>query len=522
MRKISVFSIVIIFLLVLSGCVTSRSSQPLALQSERLGSTELDLNDKDARDIFKKERLSSVYHFKIIIHSDPEGAEVWQTNGKLLGKTPMTISCYSGEGRGIKLLPEEFLLRELTFTRNKLTGKYDPDFKDYSGTFNLQAPTLRLHNIIVKKEGYYDIPIDEEVYRGSEAEVAVWFKKPITFRQLNETELETKYLLVLLRKEFEEQTKILTEQKKLKEAEELKNQRITRLKEGIEKEGWREEYVTELRSLKGVNKPFSSDMAKLKEDLDKAIKAGDYDKANNIKELIEYKEKSIPEESVKGIDEKAVKYNNEGLAYARQGYFSDALGSFKKAIEADPAYVDPYLNTSSCYVNLGNMQEAINYTEKALKIKPNSGLAYFYLATIYDILNKYDKAKYNYHKALAECAAGECSDDSIVIIKKRVGEHFFASYGGTDSFYMDSEPQGANVYQSVGDRWERLTQQRCFRAFLSSDVTPMTWKIVPNPDPSFRGIRLQAKKDGYEDSIAITLGELIQKGKHKFILKKKE
>lgn len=78
---------------------------------------------------------------------------------------------------------------------------------------------------------------------------------------------------------------------------------------------------------------------------------------------------------------------------------------------------------------------------------------------------------------------------------------------------IDSEPQGAEVYQSsypIKNSWRRI-----------SFTTPMEWKIAREPSPTALVWEVQARKEGYYDSETITFGELHKKRKHTFILKRK-
>jgi len=87
---------------------------------------------------------------------------------------------------------------------------------------------------------------------------------------------------------------------------------------------------------------------------------------------------------------------------------------------------------------------------------------------------------------------------------------------------IDSEPPGAEVYQSsypIKNSWRRLFNNS---KILSSDITPMKWKIAKEPSPTALVWEIQARKEGYYDSEIITIGELYKKRKHVFILKKKE
>jgi tetratricopeptide (TPR) repeat protein len=64
-------------------------------------------------------------------------------------------------------------------------------------------------------------------------------------------------------------------------------------------------------------------------------------------------------------------YNDLGVEFASQGLFQDAVFSFKRALEVEPAYSDAYFNLGLAYWNLGSRKEAIFAMKRALKINPN-------------------------------------------------------------------------------------------------------------------------------------------------------
>lgn len=442
MRKIFLLSLGLI-LFVLGGCAnlfhnTLWDANPVVLKSEETGIPQAyRVNKEGINNNFK-----FVYRFEVIIQSEPDGAEVWQTDQnrnpiKLLGKTPLAIPCYiasnynSDHSEDYIVYPKEHLYFESVLVLREERG-----FSSYYDWYGIKRGMFQ--NLLIRVPGYYDYFVNKEIYTaGKDQNLNSIASSAVTLLDVGAFSLHGKSIeikcadgdFIMNAENFDVKQKEFISQKKIKKAEELKEKRVAQLKQAVEREGWNGDYVKELRRLKeigslpelgkpGLKEDLSKDMAKLKEDLDKASKAGDYDKASKIKGLIEYKEKNKPGKSLKGVSEEAIKHNSEGAAYARQKYYADAVNSLKKSIEADPAYADPYLNLSSCYINLGNMQEAINYAEKALKLKPYSPVAFYYLGFAYDVLGNHPLAVEKYQKALAECAAGECSDDFMIQIKK--------------------------------------------------------------------------------------------------------
>src|SRR5690242_14835777 len=73
-------------------------------------------------------------------------------------------------------------------------------------------------------------------------------------------------------------------------------------------------------------------------------------------------------------------YNNLGIVQRQLGKAEAALGSFKRAVKADPAYADAYTNMGAALHDLGRGPEAIDTYKRALKLKPDSLDAHFNLA----------------------------------------------------------------------------------------------------------------------------------------------
>ena len=63
--------------------------------------------------------------------------------------------------------------------------------------------------------------------------------------------------------------------------------------------------------------------------------------------------------------------NNLGNAYRHAGNLDDALNCFQAAIRLDPGYEKPYNNMANIYVRQGKLELAIRYYEKAIVRKPD-------------------------------------------------------------------------------------------------------------------------------------------------------
>ena len=62
----------------------------------------------------------------------------------------------------------------------------------------------------------------------------------------------------------------------------------------------------------------------------------------------------------------------EGLAYADQGDFQQAIADHTKALELDPQDADVYYNRAWAYYNQGDYKPAISDYTKVLELEPQS------------------------------------------------------------------------------------------------------------------------------------------------------
>jgi tetratricopeptide (TPR) repeat protein len=61
--------------------------------------------------------------------------------------------------------------------------------------------------------------------------------------------------------------------------------------------------------------------------------------------------------------------------YSEEGQFGDALKNYTSSIEYNPYYVEAYCNIGVIYKNMGKLELAIQYYEKALAVSPNFQIA---------------------------------------------------------------------------------------------------------------------------------------------------
>jgi protein O-mannosyl-transferase len=93
-------------------------------------------------------------------------------------------------------------------------------------------------------------------------------------------------------------------------------------------------------------------------------------------------------------------HTNLGAAYFDKKDFKKAVGSFNKAIQADPANYYAYTDLCNAFNMLGKYSEAIACCKKAIQLHPNNKKAYFNLGNAYAELKKYNLAQDAFRTAI--------------------------------------------------------------------------------------------------------------------------
>lgn len=170
----------------------------------------------------------------------------------------------------------------------------------------------------------------------------------------------------------------------------------------------------------------------------------------------------------------AEKYYDEALGYFKLGEYEKVIILCKKAIDANPKYLDAYLGMGRVYFLLKQPKEATAIFRKMLAIDSKSGDAYFGLGEIYW------KEERNYQKA-------------INAYKKA----------------LEVEPNNANnksIYVSLAGTYEELKiYQKCFAALEKAK------KLDPDYGDVYAGFgsyysklnKIEKAKENYKKAIAI-------------------
>ena len=88
-------------------------------------------------------------------------------------------------------------------------------------------------------------------------------------------------------------------------------------------------------------------------------------------------------------DKSAYKYNKIGFAYQKKAMYSEAIESYKTAINMESNYFPACNNLGTVYYLLGDYNMAIKYFDKAVMLNSESYAAHYSLGMA--LLNQYDK-----------------------------------------------------------------------------------------------------------------------------------
>jgi len=92
-----------------------------------------------------------------------------------------------------------------------------------------------------------------------------------------------------------------------------------------------------------------------------------------------------------------------GMALGRQGRYADSIAELKKAVEADPSYIElqgVYCNMGKDLLQLGKVDEAADAFEAALKVDPGCTEAEVNMGVVYYRTGRYEEAARSYREAV--------------------------------------------------------------------------------------------------------------------------
>jgi tetratricopeptide (TPR) repeat protein len=107
------------------------------------------------------------------------------------------------------------------------------------------------------------------------------------------------------------------------------------------------------------------------------------------------------EDNIKKAPEKARAHNNYGVALSEASRFDEAIKEYKRAIELDKFYSDPFSNIAVAYSLKGQFDLAIEALKSAIVLNPEYAEAYNNLGTLYIKNGNLDLAEKMLNKAIA-------------------------------------------------------------------------------------------------------------------------
>ena len=109
---------------------------------------------------------------------------------------------------------------------------------------------------------------------------------------------------------------------------------------------------------------------------------------------------SLWTDCVKKSPHKGRPYTNLGFAYIESGQYDKALEFTQKGIDLDPKFAGAYYNLSIIYQKMGDLNKAIAMAKKSLEIDPDTEMAYYSLGGIYFENGRYEESEEAYKKFL--------------------------------------------------------------------------------------------------------------------------
>lgn len=91
---------------------------------------------------------------------------------------------------------------------------------------------------------------------------------------------------------------------------------------------------------------------------------------------------------------------DDGVALEGQGDLAGAERAYRRALEADPAYVDPALNLGVMLCDAGRCKDAIELNLQALRHHPDEPLLHFNLAVALEDARRFDEALASYEHCI--------------------------------------------------------------------------------------------------------------------------
>ena len=109
---------------------------------------------------------------------------------------------------------------------------------------------------------------------------------------------------------------------------------------------------------------------------------------------------------------------NNGVAFAEQGNYHDAINNFQDAININPNYLEAYRCLGRSYFHIWDYEQSIKIYQKAIIIGPEFANFYSDLGIVYDKIGNHSEAEKMHLKAIE-------LDSLVAIYYSNLGIHYY-------------------------------------------------------------------------------------------------
>ncbi len=202
------------------------------------------------------------------------------------------------------------------------------------------------------------------------------------------------------------------------------------------------------------------------------------------------------------------RWNDWGIGLLLQGDLKGAEYAFKKATEAEPGYVDGWLNVARALVQEGENEAAKPYIEKALAINPRLGRIYYFKALT-------QKTDGDYDGALASLRTAESmyprdrvvlnQEARILFLKRQYAAALkvLERVCGVDPEDLQMHYTMMLCYRGLGDIEKAAHEEQLFRRFKAEEAAQSITAIRRRVSPEDNNERQQIHD---HESVAFTGG----------------
>lgn len=110
--------------------------------------------------------------------------------------------------------------------------------------------------------------------------------------------------------------------------------------------------------------------------------------------------------------------NNLSISHKKLKNYSESENYLKQLLEKDPLYLKALVNMGNLKNETYFFNDAISYYEKAISVDKNIPIIYFNIANVYRTINKIEKAKKNFKKALQIDPTFTLADQKLSLLEK--------------------------------------------------------------------------------------------------------